>query len=727
MKNFRLQTFRLVAPWMFACQLFAMQALAQWSTDPNVNNPICTATNIQSRPNIVSDGAGGAIITWGDARSGTNSDIYAQRINAAGAVQWTANGVAISVAANNQNSPTIVSDGVGGAIITWYDIRIGGYDIYAQRINAAGVVQWTADGVAICTAAQVQDYPTIVSDGAGGAIITWHDFRSGTFNDIYAQRINAAGVVQWTANGVVISTAANNQDPPLIVSDGASGAIITWQDYRSTTVTDWDIYAQRINAAGVVQWTANGVVISTAANNQDPPLIVSDGASGAIITWQDYRGTTVTDWDIYAQRINADSVVQWTANGRAICTATNVQTAPTILSDGAGGAIIAWEDNRSFTSDIYAQRINAAGVVQWTTNGVAVSTASGYEVGPTIVSDGAGGAIIAWYDSRSGTSDIYAQRINADSVVQWTANGVAVCTAAGSQIVYSIVSDGAGGAIIIWYDYRSTTSYDIYAQRINAAGVVQWTANGVAVSTPPDNQVNPTSVSDGAGGAIITWWDNGGLFDIHASRVFSDGGLPIQLASFTSSTVNGSDVLLHWTTSTEINNYGFEIERKPLPNTPLTGEGTKGWGQVGFVEGNGTSNAPKEYSFRDKNRSAGRYAYRLKQIDRDGKFEYSQSVEVAVIAVPAHFSVDQNYPNPFNPSTTIRYSLPTSSRVRLTIFNVLGQVVDVLVNEEQSAGWKEAKWNANAASGIYFYRIGAIPMNNPAGNFVQERKMLLLK
>jgi len=288
MKYFHL-SLPLHAVLIITWQLLGTPALAQWSTNPNINNAISTAANSQGLPTIVSDGAEGAIITWEDFRSGTNYDIYAQRINASGAVQWSANGVPISTAESHQFRPSIVSDGSGGAIITWEDNRSGNMDIYAQRINAAGAVQWTADGVAISTAAYSQSNPTIVSDGAGGAIITWWDYGIGINWNVYAQRINAAGAVQWTTNGVAISTATSSQYPT-IASDGAGGAIITWQDYRSGTYCD--ISAQRINSSGAVQWTANGVAILRAADHQKFPTIVSDGAGGAIITWQDYRSGT---------------------------------------------------------------------------------------------------------------------------------------------------------------------------------------------------------------------------------------------------------------------------------------------------------------------------------------------------------------------------------------------------------------------------------------------------
>ena len=137
----------------------------------------------------------------------------------------------------------------------------------------------------------------------------------------------------------------------------------------------------------------------------------------------------------------------------AVCTAVINQTAPASVSDGAGGTIVTWNDSRSGTSyDIYAQRINAAGVPQWAADGVALSTAAGDQAYPTILADGAGGA---------GGANIYAQRIDAGGAAQWTANGVVLCAAADFQFVPTIVSDGAGGAIVTWNDYRSGTNYDI--------------------------------------------------------------------------------------------------------------------------------------------------------------------------------------------------------------------------------------------------------------------------
>src|SRR5439155_981130 len=150
---------------------------------------LCTAADQQYNATIVGDGAGGAIVTWQDFRNGPNSDIYAQHVLASGAVDgaWPADGRALCTALYDQYYSTIVGDGAGGAIVTWLDFRNGSnYDIYAQHVLASGAVDGasTADGRALCTAASNQDVSTIVSDGAGGAIVTWQDLRNGSNYDI---------------------------------------------------------------------------------------------------------------------------------------------------------------------------------------------------------------------------------------------------------------------------------------------------------------------------------------------------------------------------------------------------------------------------------------------------------------------------------------------------------------------------------------------------------------
>jgi len=197
-----------------------------------------------------------------------------------------------------------------------------------------------------------------------------------------------------------------------------------------------------------------------------------------------------------------------------------------------------------------------------------------------------------------------------------------------------------------------------------------------------------------------------------------DAALPVELTSFAANSVEGSKVSLNWETATEVNNYGFEIERKMINNTQ--NEENDSWKNIGFIEGSGNSNSPKLYSFVDATLSGGsKFTYRLKQIDIDGSFEYSDLVEIEVI--PINFALNQNYPNPFNPTTTISYTLPFKASITLNVYDILGKEVIKLVQETKDAGIYKASFDANnLPSGVYYYTLRA-------GNFVQTRKMLLLK
>jgi hypothetical protein len=449
---------------VFFLWLISSAAVAQWSHDALVNNPICTAPGDQSYTGIVSDGEGGAIVVWTDAR-GPENEIYAQRISARGTAEWAPNGAQVCISRNDQTGPTMASDGAGGAIITWTDNRSGNYDIYAQRLSASGAMLWAPGGVGVCTASNDQVASTVVADGAGGAIVTWRDLRSGSSYDIFAQRISSSGSLRWKANGIAVCTAPNRQIDPVIASDDAGGAVIAWLDNRTGKS---EVYAQHIGAAGIPLWDLDGILIAQGAGDQRTPGIVADGTGGAIITWRDVRNRS--SYGIFAQRVNAGGLLHWAATGIPVCAALGEQGPPVTISDGRHGAIVAWSDHRNGNSDIYAQHIDIAGVVHWGNDGTPLCKAAGDQVYPVIASDGLGGATMAWLDYRRGDGDIYAQRINALGSPQWPVDGTPICTAPGEQLDPVIVAGGSGGAVVAWYDYRYGANSDIFAQIVDRVG-----------------------------------------------------------------------------------------------------------------------------------------------------------------------------------------------------------------------------------------------------------------
>ncbi len=216
-------------------------------------------------------------------------------------------------------------------------------------------------------------------------------------------------------------------------------------------------------------------------------------------------------------------------------------------------------------------------------------------------------------------------------------------------------------------------------------------------------------ITDGLGGAI----DSASYPLQGLGRItILDVPLPVELASFTSS-VNGNDVYLNWSTSSELNNIAFDVERMQ--------SGSGSWIKAGSVAGSGTTNEIKNYSFRDNGLSTGRYEYRLKQIDYNGNFEYHNLSGEVIVGLPAEFRLSQNYPNPFNPSTKIAFEIPSEALVKLVVYDVAGNEVVTLKNENLSAGSYSVNFNgAGLSSGIYFYKL-------EAGSFSAVKKMTLIK
>ena len=284
----------------------------------------------------------------------------------------------------------------------------------------------------------------------------------------------------------------------------------------------------------------------------------------------------------------------------------------------------------------------------------------------------------------------------------------------------------AGQAAYISLFVYSGTPYVAYQDAVNGykATVMEYTGgNWVDVGSAgfSAGATKCTSLSVYNGTPYVAYQDDGNGYKATVMKYTAP--LPVELKAFTANKLDNK-VELKWKTATEINNYGFEVQRS---NTPLQFPSQEGkeqsgksvWENVGFVKGAGTTNSTKTYSFTDDNPLRGKVEYRLKQENNDGTFKYSSIVTVN--SVPDKFELSQNYPNPFNPTTTIQYAIPQSEHVTLKVYDELGNEVRTLVNGEKSAGEYNVEFNgSNLSSGIYFYKISA-------GNYSEVKKLMLLK
>jgi FlgD Ig-like domain len=772
---------------------------AQWIQD---GAPVSQGWGTTIDPVIVSDGAGGAIIAWNDGRIDANYDIFVQRINAAGVPQWTKDGVPICVVVGSQFVGGIVSDGAGGAIVVWGDDRTQVRDIYAQRINAAGMVQWVPNGLGVCTVAGAKNFPAIVSDGAGGAVMAWEDRRNLANYDIFAQRVNAAGVLQWGAPGIAISSVGGNQDRVSMTSDGAGGAIMTWWDNRNI---NYDVFVQRVNMAGVVQWAANGAPVVTLPSGQSDPKITTDGAGGAIVAWTDSRWGNS---DIYAQRVGPTGTMMWTADGEGVCFDGSDQGWAVIASDGASGALIAWVDWRDFGSngyDCYAQRMSATGTPLWLANGAPVCTAAGDQSVRTIVSDGAGGGVFAWDDQRSISDwDIYAQRVTAPGAFLWGYNGAAVCASPGGSYTPRAIADGSGGAIVTWSDSRTGQS-DVFAQRMEPR-YGYWGRPEPTLTAARDNP------KDQGGKVILNWTAsgrdalNGQLISkytiwramdvVSAAPLVAAKGVTVVDEPATAPIQPGERVLWHELTPTT--EYYWELVGSQSAyynaaysfTAPTRQDSTAGNTATQYFRivseaytqfYNWPSNVVSAHSV-DNLAPAAPLALVAQRVGPDVHLHWNRvhvpdlrdysvyrKTSVGVTPVPINFlssaddtvltdagaptlalyyivtaydvhanqgppsneasvgattgtgnappitalTVLQNHPNPFTGTTELSIGLPAPSDVSVEVFDVAGRKVGEVAVKQAAAGWQTVPFAARdsegqaLASGVYFYRVHA--------------------
>jgi hypothetical protein len=590
--------------------------------------------------------------------------------------QWQANGIAVADVTDDEMNCRMVSDGAGGVIVVWRDhyAYSDNPDIYAQRIDADGNLLWSGYGCAVCTASGGQYEPRIVSDGAGGAIIAWCDFRY-TTGHIRAQRVDAAGNCLWAPNGLVVSAATNtwgwSKDFDLRMIPSADGAILSWSDNRTG---DWNIYAQQLALNGTCLWTPNGITVCGASGTQQGSRIAPDGEGGAIIAW---CSTTSDEGDIYAQRVASDGTLQWTPGGTSICAAYGSQGTINIISDNNGGAFVAWMDSRSDTFDIYVQSVGAEGNVMWQTDGKPVCTAVNQQWNPVLAADLVGGVYATWYDRRNAAAALSAGDVSASGELGWHDGGT-------------------------------------YAQHLDAIGNALWAQNGSMIRDDPslDDQTQAI-IPDGYNGAIIGWVAQCPPVAADAADAAGEGSAPGAAVAAGAPNTHG---LLD-------ESVGAFVQR-------VSYDGTCVWGEGGISLTGDESLYPVMIS----DGGAGAIVAWIQwPCAFGGHGIYAQRVSGNGIApptasdvLPAATLLTQNYPNPFNPSTRIAFTLKESAYVSLRIYDLLGRLVCVIREGWCDAGSHVESWNGmaldgtHAASGVYFCRLDT-------GAVTQERKMILLR
>ena len=496
----------------------------------------------------------------------------------------------------------------------------------------------------------------------------------------FTQIVNAQGIIK---DDFLINDDAGSADQfsPSISMDAVGNFVVVWYDFRND---NWDIYFQRYNSTGSVLGVNTKVNDDTTAASQEHPSIAMDAAGDFVIVWDDNRNN---NYDIYYQR--------YTSTGAALGVNTKVnddagtakQWDPSISIDAAGNFVVVWIDERNVNRDIYYQRYTSTGAALGVNTLVNDDASTADQISPSILTDITGNFIIVWHDFRNANWDIYFQRYT-DTGVPLGANiKVNDDSSTEFQMYPTISMDVTGYFIVVWQDFRNI-NWDIYFQRYTSTGAALGMNTKVNDDAGSAYQKLPSISIDGAGNFVIVWEDyryGQTNTDIFCQRYFSNG-------------------------NPDGTNYRI------VADGPNEGESSP----VVFA-----NNSDIIFSWQDNRRAEGWDIYaKIVYWNWNGVTD----VEIIDDNIPEEFSLSQNFPNPFNPSTKIKFTILSSviqseakNLTTLKIYDVLGNEVATLVNEELTTGEYEVEFNGEGlTSGVYYYQLSA-------GDFIQTEKMILIK
>ncbi|MFZ5433929.1 MAG: T9SS type A sorting domain-containing protein [Calditrichota bacterium] len=758
---------------------------------------VCSAAGNQFNPTICTDGSGGCFVLWCDRRT-SEDGMFAQRLNGQGVVQWSADGILVYSGSDNSASiaPSVIQSNVDGFLFAFTRRQSPGSnaEIRVQKILAGGTMPWSTEGSRASSTGCGYESPYIVSDNAGGALVAWADLRfDGQYQhrQSYVARINAAGSNLWTPAGVRVQSDTDfNYNPalsinantcnvvffdqrdtgrislrvqallqtdgsqqhnpagisimptldgmgsqPQIVSISGNRVGITWIESRNYS---WQVYYQILDVTGAVELAANGLPLITDNEgyswfNQTSPALCPDGFDGFFVALVDNRSGVKR---IRVAHVNETGTVDSDPAGALV--GNNPQSldqqAAYIVPDGSGGCFVAWEEyDTDFFINIHVMRMNAIGQHIWENPVQLTDTDQADEFLEGLIATPDGACIAVWEGGDQISWDVESARIGLSGTVDWR---TMVCNAPNVQLNPVIISDRVGGAYYAWSDRRvPQNGYDIYAQHLNAQGEPQWEENGQLICSDTLNQARPKLAVAGDGCLYIVWIDyRNEDSDLFGQRVSPNGtllwptaGLPICLSSvhyyYYDILPDGPDCLMAvWNGAWDIRGMRLAADGTPA-NSDWVENGT-------ILKSNPLANIWQFWDFALTADDQGNHVlvWNRYMTFWNNSDIYAQRIAGGGLDVPQRkettplrFALAQNYPNPFNPVTQIAFELDRSSLTSLKVYNLNGQLVATLADGVLAAGRHTVSFDgADLSSGVYFYRLAS-------GSLIQTRKMILLK
>jgi hypothetical protein len=468
--------------------LLASPAATQWSTDPAANLAIVTKSGEQVTPKVAAAPDGSTWVAWFDNAAGSY-DVYCQRLDAAGVPQFAAAGLLVS---DHPQSTSLVdwdlvADAAGNAVLVFTDTRDGGdLDVFAYKLAPTGAMLWGADGVQLSSNADYEPAPRVCRASDGDFVFVWARLPAVGDGGLMMQRLSPAGVPELAPGGLLVVTQPG-EDPAFcdVEPADAGNVVVSWVRDITTFASPRHVRARKFSPAGAPLWPVVNVYDAAAVPIAHQPGLLSDGAGGALLWW--HRSDLSGTYGSFVQHLSSAGAELFPHNGVAVATTGTSHIDPALAYPQPGGDIyVAWNERNSLQTQwgIFAQRLSAAGALQWGAGGLPIAAVGSVFKGPPRTVRFADGAGVFWYDEpggQFGQDRVLGARVTATGALPWGAAPIVLASTLSTKSRLPVAIDAAGVTKLVWEDDRDGTP-DVYGQSVRPDGSLgAWVSTWVDV------------------------------------------------------------------------------------------------------------------------------------------------------------------------------------------------------------------------------------------------------
>jgi hypothetical protein len=648
--------------------------------------------------------------------------------------QWINNPTLNTELINDVSDPInilTVRDLSWGVFVFWQDNKNGFQnEIYFVRVNSDGKVNQSTgqtslptgqtdfrpEGEKITSLSGPEENPVCTNETSNSAIVLWADYTYSKTGNLFAQHILGNGNLGWSDKGLQLTNTDDEISGYSVCSDKSGSSFVAYVSKGTEINGLYKVEIQKISLDGKFLFDQNAILVYKSRDRKNMTNVVPDDEGGVYVFWIETQNSKSI---IMCQHVNEEGKASWEGGNsiqqdKIIEVSNNAHNVITYSAKRVNNnsVYIAWQTQK-ISKDIYHQLIDNKGRSLWGRGGKQITSLRGNQFDPqSICFDST--IILSWTNEQSNNSDIYIQKYDITGRPLWNKSGIPVIKYRGRQFGQHIVSDGKGGAIISWIDRRDESALaDIYAQRVDSKGKIEWDSLGVGVAL---NHNTPKSylslIGDDAGGAVVIFKNSrNNKNKIYGQKIYRTGYYVSPIEYF-NTTLIGDSIKIYWNSSGGQNRAKYDVER-----AVQTQDGNVEWRIIGTVSSLNKSNTLK-YEYFDIPTVTGTLYYRIAQTDSKGNVQSSDISRINYFGSSPDIIVTQNTPNPFTDSTVISFYMPNPDMVEIEFFNDHVEKISELDKSFPAGENSITFYSKGLKPGIYFYRLRV-------DNFVDVKKMTI--